>query len=160
MADNIQSSKDQPHSKKTMREIQAYIAGQKLKERSGAPHPAPPVGRFSPPLYAHLLEATSAHDQVGVEANPRPIRAPIIGPLLTRARELFHNLVIYYLDQFSARQIRFNAHMVGAMETLIHDLDVGSDRAPEAQVANLEARVASLEARLGRPPDVLHGQAR
>ena len=71
--------------------------------------------------------------------------------MLSRSRELFHRLIVYYLDQLAARQIRFNVHSAEALYLLAHELDSDPDPvALERQIAELVKKVATLEARLAR----------
>lgn len=79
--------------------------------------------RFLPEFYEHLYQAGLTYDQVGVQMNLTPIDVPIIGSLLQKVRYKIHELVIFYVNQAAANQIRVNTHFLRALSLLSEELE-------------------------------------
>lgn len=79
--------------------------------------------RFPPEFYEHLYQAGLTYDQVGVQMNLTPIDVPIIGSFLQKVRYKIHELVIFYVNQVAANQIRVNTHLLRALSLLSEELE-------------------------------------
>ena len=155
MIEDIQIDEEQPDVTDIMLQIRAYIVERKLADSTSTRPLESRINRFSTSVSDHLLQALDASSQAHVQIDARPVRIPIIGALLSRSRELVHRLVIYYLDQLSARQIRFNVHSSKALYLLAHELDSEPDPTTLApQIAELSKRVANLEALLAQLQEI------
>jgi hypothetical protein len=116
-----------------MQEIRAEI----LAQRAGGPGADPIVAtsgeRFSPAFYEHLYQAGLVYDQLKPDLFVSRSRIPLIGPLLERMRQKIHELVLFYVNQVAADQIRMNTHLLRALSVLAEDLE-------QEREANDEAR--------------------
>ena len=65
-------------------------------------------------LISHLQEAFYIHDQLKVSVDMRKAGPPLIGPLLNWVRKQFHQLVIFYVNEVTTRQIKVNFHLIKA----------------------------------------------
>ncbi len=106
-----------------MQEIRAEILAQRAAARGAGP-PVSAVGkRFSPAFYEHLYQAGLAYDQIKPERLVRPVPVPVLGPVLGRLRQMLHELVLFYVNQVAAAQIRVNTHLLQALNALAQDLE-------------------------------------
>lgn len=107
-----------------MREIRRQILARKA---ATAPAGAPevPVGgkRLPPEFYEHLYQAGLAYDQIGARMHVTPMRIPIIGRILVWFRAKLHELVLYYVNQLAAEQIKVNTHLLQALSSLSQTLE-------------------------------------
>lgn len=150
MAENIRNDEAPSDTQDILRQIQAYIIERRETADDSAKRPELTEGRFRQ-VYDHLFQAIESSDKARVQVHARSVQMPVIGTWLTRAREAFHRLTVYYLDQLSSRQIRFNVQIAEALSALVHELDAGQQlTASEARILELEERLADLEARLAQ----------
>lgn len=89
-----------------------------------APIPArgpSPTGGVQPdfdPAFAEPVRRILASEALRVERRVRPVRAPLLGSLLTRARSYIHNLPIFYVRQLSQQQTTINQVLCEAILAL------------------------------------------
>jgi hypothetical protein len=154
LIEDLQIDEENPDVQEIMLQIRGVIARNKLgPNRTARKHQR--YTRLGQPVYDHLFQALGAYDQPRVKAFVSPTSVPLIGPLLQRLRQSAHNLVIFYLDRLSDKQIHFNEQLVRTVNRMVQDLEEEPDPAGvQAQLATLQERVASLEAQLAR----LNGQ--
>lgn len=100
-------------------------------------YPLPGDAVFSRDLYEAVGQASISADMVGTELELTETRMPLVGGLAHRFRAAAHELVLFYLNQSEARQIRFNKQTTRALAIMVQDL--------EAEVRDLRARLAELE---------------
>jgi len=100
-------------------------------------YPLPADAVFSRGLYEAVGQAGFGADKVNTELELTETRLPLVGGLVHRFRAAIHELVLFYLDQFEARQVRFNEQTARALAIMVQDL--------EAEVRDLRARLAELE---------------
>jgi hypothetical protein len=109
-----------------MGEIREQILAGKAAASPGGKPIVPAKGtRFSAELYEHLYYAGVNYDQVGVKMHVSTVPIPILGPIIEWIRGKLHELVLYYVNQVSAKQIKVNMHLLRAVSTLIEELEVG-----------------------------------
>lgn len=154
LIEDLQIDEENPDVQEIMLQIRGVIARNKLgPNRTARKHQR--YTRLGQPVYDHLFQALGAYDQPRVKAFVSPTSVPLIGPLLQRLRQSAHNLVIFYLDRLSDKQIHFNEQLVRTVDRIVQDLEAEPDPAGvQEQLATLQERVASLEAQLAR----LNGQ--
>jgi hypothetical protein len=102
-----------------MREVRAEIIRQSSPtgtEESGTSGPAD--SRDIADFHLYLYQARAAFDVTGIDLEVGRVALPIIGPLLTRVREMLHELVIFYVLKLAARQKEFNRQTLDALTTL------------------------------------------
>ena len=106
-----------------MQQIRAEILAQRAAQ-TGQPPPVSTGGRrFSPEFYEHLYQAGLAYDQIKPQIFVRKTPIPLIGPLLAWARQKVHELVLFYVNQLAAEQIKVNTHLLHALNVLSQDLE-------------------------------------
>lgn len=107
-----------------MQEIRQQILAKKDVVRTPGSTPLFVQGRRLPPaFYEHLYQAGLAHHQIGVSLHVSKSSTPLIGPLLDRARQVAHQLVIFYVNKLAAEQIQFNTHILHALNLLAQELE-------------------------------------
>ena len=79
--------------------------------------------RLPPEFYEHLYQAGLTYDQVGVQMNLTPITTPLIGSFLQTLRQKIHELVLFYVNQVAANQIRVNTHLLRSLSILSEYLE-------------------------------------
>lgn len=79
--------------------------------------------RLPPEFYEHLYDAGMAYDQIGVKMNVTAVPIPIIGKLIEEIRTKIHELVLFYLNQMAAQQIKVNHHLLQALTILSAQLE-------------------------------------
>jgi len=104
-------------------EIMQQIRKQILARKTAVSGNSTPVinieGKHLPPeFYEHLYQAGLTYDQVNVQMNLTPITTPIIGSFLQKLRQKLHELVLFYVNQVAANQIRVNTHQLRALSIL------------------------------------------
>lgn len=106
-----------------MQQIRAEILAQRAAQ-TGRPAVISTGGRrFSPEFYEHLYQAGLAYDQIKPRPFVRQPPIPLIGPLLAWARQKVHELVLFYVNQLAAEQIKVNTHLLHALNVLSQDLE-------------------------------------
>ncbi len=111
-----------------MREIRAEIRAKKGMLTPGG-EPIVPTGghRLPPEFYDHLYQAALTHNEVGVKMNVTPVNIPIFGPVITWLRGKLHELVLFYVNQVAAQQMRVNTHLLHAVSLLSQELEKTAD---------------------------------
>lgn len=102
-----------------MQEIRAEI----LTQKGAAATASGGKRQLSPELYEHLYQARLTHDQLLVKLLVTPVKVPLIGRLLERARQTFHELVLFYVNQAAAKQMRVNHHLLQAVNLLSQEIE-------------------------------------
>ncbi|MBC7227605.1 MAG: hypothetical protein H5T61_10280 [Thermoflexales bacterium] len=87
-----------------------------------AAYPGKPEGEeYDPDLYYYLRQANEHYYQLNVEmilvSSPRS-RIPVIGPLLDRIRREAHNLVLFYVNKLTQRQVTVNRYLVSTLNRM------------------------------------------
>ena len=136
-------------------DIEAEVIGQEIQARSQARqdeaqamgldheayaqglHPLPADAVFSRDLYEAVGQIGYGADKVSTGLELTDTRLPLVGGLAHRFRTAVHELVLFYLNRFEARQMRFNEQTARALAVMVRDL--------EAEVRDLRARLAELE---------------
>jgi len=130
-----------------MRQIRAQIHARRAEARAkgldfqayaDGLYPLPPDAILGRDLYEAVRYVGLGYDKIGVELTLTESRLPLVGSLVQRLRAALHGLVLFYVNQLAARQIRFNEQTARALTALVQDL--------EEEVRHLRARVAALEA--------------
>lgn len=107
-----------------MRQIREQIlSGKSSLQRGGKPIVPAGGDRFSPEFYEQLYYAGLAYDQVGVKMHVTKLPIPVIGSLLSWLRGKVHQLVLYYVNQVAAQQIKVNTHLLQALSLLSQELE-------------------------------------
>lgn len=99
--------------------------------------PLPADAVFSRDLYEAVGQVGFGADKVGTELDLTETRMALVGGMVHRLRAAVHELVLYYLNRFEARQVRFNEQTARALAVMVQDL--------EAEVRDLRARLTELE---------------
>ena len=100
--------------------------------------PLPAVAVFSRDLYEAVGQVGFGADKVSTELDLTETRVAVVGGMVHRFRAAIHELVLFYLNRFEARQVRFNDQTAQALAVMVRDL--------EAEVRDLRARLVELEA--------------
>ncbi len=114
------NSTDDINIEQIMQDIRQQILDAKQGGRANFP-----VGgrRFSPTFYEQLYRANLVQDTGGLKLDVSKSSIPIIGVLIDKLREKFHNLVIFYLNQAVIPQREFNEHIFQAITLLSQELE-------------------------------------
>jgi hypothetical protein len=116
-----------------MREIRAEILAKKGTLTPGGEPIVPTAGhRLPPEFYDHLYQAALAYREVGVKMHVTPVNAPLLGPVVTWLRGKLHELVLFYVNQVAAQQVRVNTHLLHAVSLLSQELEKTADEDPTA----------------------------
>ena len=84
--------------------------------------------RFPPEFYEHLYQARLALDEVQVPVFVSKSGVPIVGGLIVWLRTKFHELVTYYVNQSSARQVSASEHLLRALSLMGQELEEIEER--------------------------------
>ncbi len=106
-----------------MQQIRAEILAQRAAQRGQSSIVSTGGRRFSPEFYEHLYQAGLVYDQIKPRPFVRQPAVPLIGPLLGWARQKVHELVLFYVNQLAAEQIKMNTHLLHALNRLSQDLE-------------------------------------
>jgi hypothetical protein len=146
MIEELQIDEENPNVQEIMLEIRRTIA-----HRKSGGWEAQRFGRFDHSVYDHLFQALGTYDQTHVEAFVSPTSIPIIGSLWQRVRQLAHNLVLFYLDRLSEKQIQYNEQLIKTVESVVRSLEAEPQPAAmQTHLAALQEQVTKLEARLAQ----------
>lgn len=74
-------------------------------------------------FYDHLYQAGLAFDVSEVKLQVTPVPVPIIGSLVNRFRQKFHELVLFYINKLAVEQADFNEHLLNAVTILSHEVE-------------------------------------
>jgi hypothetical protein len=80
-------------------------------------------GHLPAELYEHLEEARLSYDKIQPMILVIPHSAPVIGRFLASIQQKLHELVLYYVNQLAANQIRVNAHLLRSVEILVEETE-------------------------------------
>jgi len=106
-----------------MQDIRQQILAKKdLVHQSNRPVVVLSGKRLSTEFYEQLYQANLVYDQT-VKLKVTPVNVPLIGGLLQRVRQMLHELVIFYVNNQAAEQIRFNTHILRAVSLLAQELE-------------------------------------
>lgn len=96
---------------------------------AGSANPIVPVEgkRFPPEFYEHLYHAGMAYDQIGVKMFVSPVKVPVFGRIVEWLRSKLHELVLYYVNQVAAEQIKVNHHLLQAISILSQELEASEN---------------------------------
>jgi hypothetical protein len=89
------------------------------------------------------LESAMQPEALKLRVVARPVRIPIIGGLLRRLREVFHNLVLFYVKRLADRQTIVNQTYGDSILQLTQ-----MNQRQQEQIDMLRKRLAVLQARL------------
>lgn len=106
-----------------MQQIRAEILAQRAAQTGQPPVVSVSGRRFSPAFYEHLYQAGLAYDQIKPRIFVSKVPIPLIGPLIEWARRKVHELVLFYLNQMAAEQMKVNTHLLRALSVLGEDLE-------------------------------------
>lgn len=98
-----------------MQEVRDEILARSLPGQAKRPQ-APRT--LPPDFYEHLYRAGLAQSELTIKPPIIKSQTPIIGPLLDRIRQQFHNLVAYYFDHLAYKQSEINNHVLQALSSL------------------------------------------
>jgi hypothetical protein len=79
--------------------------------------------RLPSEFYEHLYQAGLVYNQIAADVCVRKTNVLLLGPALQFARQKVHELVIYYVNQFAANQIRLNSRLLQAVNILGQELE-------------------------------------
>lgn len=81
------------------------------------------TGHLPAELYEHLEEARLSYDKIQPIPHIIPPSVPVIGGILASIQQQLHELVLYYVNQLAANQIRVNAHLLHSVEILVDETE-------------------------------------
>ena len=120
-----------------VRQEEAQAQGLDYEAYAKGLHPLPADAVFSRDLYEAVVQVGFDADKVGTELDLTETRLALVGGMVHRLRAAVHELVLFYLNRFEARQVRFNEQTARALAVMVQDL--------EAEVRDLRARLTELE---------------
>lgn len=107
-----------------MREVRAEVLAKKSARIQNSPLAAGVGGRrFPPAFYDHLYQAGLTFDVSTVELHVTKVPIPIIGPIIEKLRQKFHELVLFYVNKLAAEQAEVNENLLSAMSILSQELE-------------------------------------
>ena len=124
--------RDDGAMKESMQQIRHQIIAKKAAlTPTGGLETRPGGKRLPPEFYEHLYQAGLAYDQIGVRLFVTPVKMPIFGRILVQLRAKLHELVLYYVNQLAAEQIKVNTHLLQSLSILSQTLE---NETPDADV--------------------------
>jgi FkbM family methyltransferase len=135
--------------------IMLEVRRQVLAGESGEPISLPQTLRELPAeFYEHVYQAGLLQSRLGLRVDVVKSGAPLVGPLLDRARALLHQLVVYYVNRLADQQNQINGHILRALSLIEESPDSETSLGPGRGRPAL--RRASLDANGERatPDDV------
>jgi hypothetical protein len=107
-----------------MSEVRAEILAKKSARIQNSPLAAGVGGRrFPPAFYDHLYQAGLTFDVSMLELHVTKTPLPIIGPLVEKFRQKFHELVLFYVHKLAVEQTKVNEHLLSATAILGQELE-------------------------------------
>jgi hypothetical protein len=107
-----------------MREVRGEVLAKKSARIKNTPLSAGVGGRrFPPDYYDHLYQAGLIFDVSTVELHVTKVPIPIIGPLIEKLRQKFHELVLFYVNKSAAEQAEVNKNLLSALSILSQELE-------------------------------------
>jgi hypothetical protein len=98
-----------------MQDIRRQVLDRKLPSQVNVPLTGK---RLPPEFYEHLYDASLVQSQLGVKMYVTKSNIPLLGGLIDRVRAMFHQLVIFYINQIAEQQAEINGHMLQALSAL------------------------------------------
>lgn len=92
-------------------------------------------------LISALNQATQYYDQLYVSID---ITDSTI-PLLTRVKQSFHQLALFYVNKLGEKQTRFNDRILRVLHPVVH-----KQLQQEAEIAELKEQIAQLQAKIAK----------
>ena len=106
-----------------MQTIRQQIMEKKATESKDAPLISVDGKRFPPEFYEHLYQAGLTYDQTFIKLHTTKSSVPLIGPFIDFLRQKVHELVVFYVNQMAADQIRVNTHLLKAISIMSETLE-------------------------------------
>lgn len=120
MKDSEQEAADRVNIEAVMQEIRLQVLERKLPSQVNIPI----EGKHLPPeFYEHLYGASLVQSQLGVKVHVTKSTVPIFAGIIDRFRGMFHQLVIFYINQLAEQQAEVNGHLLQALNTLSQYLE-------------------------------------
>ena len=117
-----------------MRDVRAEVLAKKSARIQNSPMASGVGGRrFPPEFYDHLYQAGLTFDVSTVELHVTRIPIPIIGSIVEKLRQKFHELVLFYVNKLAADQAEVNENLLSAMSILSQELEQMPDWADNSQ---------------------------
>jgi hypothetical protein len=103
-----------------MQEIRQQVLERKLPSQASIPIKGE---RLPPEYYEHLYKAILAQNQLSIKMQIKKSDIPLFGGLIDRFRAMFHQLVIYYVQQLTEQQSEINRHLLGTISSISQYLE-------------------------------------
>lgn len=133
-----------------MRQIHEHAAVRRLAAINGLPGMSRRfTGCLESDLYDAFYQAATTYDRMGVPGMSTATSIPILGRLWMAVRRQFHNLVRFYVDQSTVKQVAFNKHLVVLLGEIVKQIEM----LPTAD------QVTELHHEIGRLREALSGLA-
>jgi hypothetical protein len=120
MKESEQELLDSVNIETIMQEIRQQVLERKLPSQVSLPIKGE---RLPPEYYEHLYKAILAQNQLGIKMQIIKSDVPLFGGLIDRFRAMFHQLVIYYVQQLTEQQAQVNRHLLGAISSISQYLE-------------------------------------
>jgi hypothetical protein len=133
-----------------MQEVRDEILSRTLPGRAKRP-PAPRT--LPPDFYEHLYRAGLAQGDLTIKPPIVKSTVPILGPLLDRIRQQFHQLVAYYFDHLAYKQSEINHHVLQALRQLDSPFDSVSETDQQGRIGR-QITTGPGKSELASPDDV------
>lgn len=126
MSNNADEREVDTNAEIDIEEIMRQLRQQILAEK-GIAHNGQAISlqgrRFPPEFYEHLYHAGLAYDQISGRMHVTKVPIPIIGRIIEIARTKIHELVLFYVNQLSAEQIKVNHHLLQAISIMSQTME-------------------------------------
>ena len=74
--------------------------------------------QISVELYDIFYQAMLVNEEMSLQVQVVPVKAFLIGPLLTWLKQKLHQFIVYYLNQMASRQIEANGRLLHTIALL------------------------------------------
>ena len=119
-----QNDKPEVDIETIMRDVRAEVLAKKSARIQNSPMASGVGGRrFPPEFYDHLYQAGLTFDVSTVDLHVTRIPIPIIGPIVEKLRQKFHELVLFYVNKLAADQAEVNENLLSAISILSQELE-------------------------------------
>ena len=140
MTENNNNLDTSPDAEINTEALMAQIREQIAARRATLPavdlaEDSPAGGHLPADFYEHLHNARRLHNQIQPPILVTETNVPLLGPLLQFFRRKLHELVIFYVQQVAANQVRVNAHLLQALTILGQEVERQAERADDNQAA-------------------------
>ncbi|MFN2116983.1 MAG: hypothetical protein ACK2U0_04645 [Candidatus Promineifilaceae bacterium] len=115
MKESEQELLDKVNIETIMQEIRQQVLERKLPSQATLPIKG---DRLPPEFYEHLYKAILAQNELEVKMQIVKSDLPIVGGLVDHVRTMFHQLVIYYVQQLTEQQKEVNRHLLGVLTAI------------------------------------------